>query len=228
MRKGILAVGTGLLLGMLMLAGCGKAVKTEEKKEVSEKLVDVCEHFFETSKGEYRAIDKDGKDITDDFYEQYQSAYTEKDYETIADAAANDLKYIKWTEQTEDQEKSSELTARTITEDFYVMGQAKELFKGKSFDMVFSITGEFQFLKETGEVQEYGDSMFSVEYFNAGTGITYMAQDVSTEARKNADGQVEFSADFSVKLSGQNEKGDVGEEIAGPYHGEALGEGEKK
>ena len=55
-----------------------------------------------------------------------------------------------------------------------------------------------------------------------------MAQDVSTEARKNADGQVEFSADFSVKLSGQNEKGDVGEEIAGPYHGEALGEEEKK
>ena len=123
MKKGILAVATGLLLGMLMLSGCGKAVKTEEKKEVFEK---------------------------------------------------------------------------------------------------------FQFLNKTGEVQEYGDSMFSVEYFNAGTGITYMAQDVSTEARKNADGQVEFSADFSVKLSGQNEKGDVGEEIAGPYHGEALGEGEKK
>ena len=43
---------------------------------------------------------------------------------------------------------------------------------------------QFQFLNETGEVQEYGDSMFSVEYFNAGTGIIYMAQDVSNVARK--------------------------------------------
>ena len=34
------------LLAVSLLAGCGKAVKTEEKKEVSEKLVDVCEHFL--------------------------------------------------------------------------------------------------------------------------------------------------------------------------------------
>ena len=79
MKKAIIKLLAGLL-AVSLLAGCGKAVKTEEKKEVSEKLVDVCEHFFETLKGEYRAIDKDGKDITDDFYEQYQSAYTEKDY----------------------------------------------------------------------------------------------------------------------------------------------------
>ncbi len=217
------------IISMSLNAMAAADTKTDDKVgvEVSDKLIEICENFFETSTGEYRAIDKTGNDVTNEFYNQYKAAYDNREYEVLSDAIADELMCIKWRDVQQVGMARSSLIPVTVRDEFYALGQTKKLLNGKkTFEMVYSIKGTFQFVSNTGEIRSYSNPTFNMEWFSAGAAFDYQLHNLSTNAVKRGSNRVDFSAKFYINLSGNYEGVSIGYEIVGPFSGIVSGYGE--
>lgn len=199
--------------------------------EVSEKLIEICKNFFETSNGMYRAVNKMGEDITEEFYNRYKAVYDKQEYEVIGEAIADELNYIRWMDNEESIVENSmartSVLSKTVKQEFYKLGRTNKLFNGKkTFDMVFSIAGTFRYIDSTGAIQSYNTPVFNLEYFGAGAAFSYQLENVSTNASKKASNRVDFSASYYIKISGYSDGVYLGYETVGPYSGTVSGYGE--
>lgn len=168
-----------------------------------------------------------GNDVTDEFYNQYKTAYDSREYTVISDAIADELMCIKWREFQQTGMTRTSIISKTVRDEFYALGQTKELFNGKkTFEMIYSITGSLQYINSTGEIVNYNNPTFNMEWFSAGAAFDYQLHNLSTNAVKRGSNRVDFSATFYINLSGNYEGVIIGYEIVGPFSGTVSGYGE--
>lgn len=84
-----------LILSLPAMLSIAAAFAAGNNSIPSDEFFDICDHLFTEGSG-YKAIDKNGADVTSQFVRDYREDYLSGDYEIIFDAVTKDLKYITW------------------------------------------------------------------------------------------------------------------------------------
>lgn len=184
---------------------------------------EVCDNLFAKS-STYRVIDKNGKDVTSQFLNDYQDYYFSGNYQAIWNAIVNRSDTISW----ENELPSPQLLMNgSASESFYKLGTTTEHMPGKSFEMLYTVSGTYKYHDGTGQISEYSNAVLNIESFNAGALFSYEQFGTSTNAKLAADKKsVTFSAEFSITLcfNSLNLPGiSWWEEDFGPYKGSVTG-----
>jgi len=160
-------------------------------------FIDVCDDLFEENSN-YRAIDKNGVDVTGNFLSTYRSAYMSGNYEVIWNAVKNSLSVISWKNEIP---QTRLLMNGSASDSFYVLDETTDHMPGKTFEMLYTISGTYKYHDSTGQISECSDAVLDIEAFNAGALFTYELFGVSTNSRISTDRKsVTFSATFSLTL----------------------------
>ena len=195
---------------------------------LSRTYLEVCASFFGSPSGTYRAVDKDGHDITEQFYDQYKTAYEKQEYQTISDAISDELLYIQWKTWHQDEKKENDIIIRTYKDDFYALARTPKLSDGTElFEIAYIVTGTCQFEGSTGEIVSYENPGLNVGCFLGERNIDCLVCDATTFALRKDGNAVDFQAVFSLNLSPMYDGPETGDEIVGPFMGTVSGKGEK-
>lgn len=217
------------LVGVLISAiSCpALAVVAEDQGEgltgPTELFIDICDELF-SGNSEYKAIDKSGDDVTAQFLVDYQDAYVVENYTLIWEAVKENLETITWRREMPTPRL---LMNGSASDYFYILDETTEHMPGKTFEMLYSVSGTYRYHDSNGQISECSDAVLSIEAFNAGALFSYELFDISTNERIAANKlSVTFSATFSLTLcfGSLNVPGLTWwEEDFGPYSGSVTG-----
>ena len=202
------------------------AATTEDQEGLTgptDLFVDICDELF-SEDSEYRAIDNNGNDVTAQFLAEYDDAYAAGNYELIWNAVKDELDTITWRREM----PTPRLVMNGSASDyFYVLDETTDHMPGKTFEMLYSVSGTYQYHDSNGQITECSDAVLNIESFNAGALFSYTLFNISTNERIAANKlSVTFSATFSLTMSygSLNVPGLTWwEEDFGPYTGSVTG-----
>ena len=203
MKRTIKKISSCLLVVCLLMLMSVTAFAQDETEEYgltgpTELFIDVCDDFF-TENSNYKAIDKNGNDVTEAFLGESRNDYLQGDYDKIWNAVKNDLAAISW---ENDIPQTMLLMNKSVSDSFYVLDETKEHMKGKTFEMLYTISGTYMYHDSNGQVSECSDAVLDIESFNAGALFSYEQFGTSTSAKIAGNRKsVTFSAKFSITLS---------------------------
>ena len=202
------------------------AATTEDQEGLTgptDLFVDICDELF-SEDSEYRAIDNNGNDVTAQFLAEYDDAYAAGNYELIWNAVKDELDTITWRREM----PTPRLVMNGSASDyFYVLDETTDHMPGKTFEMLYSVSGTYKYHDSNGQITECSDAVLNIESFNAGALFSYTLFNISTNERIAANNlSVTFSATFSLTMSygSLNVPGLTWwEEDFGPYTGSVTG-----
>ena len=202
------------------------AASTEDQEGLTgptDLFVDICDKLF-SEDSEYRAIDNDGNDVTAQFLTEYDDAYVAGNYELIWNAVKDELDTITWRREM----PTPRLVMNGSASDyFYVLDETTDHMPGKTFEMLYSVSGTYKYHDSNGQITECSDAVLNIESFNAGALFSYTLFNISTNEQIAANKlSVTFSATFSLTMSygSLNVPGLTWwEEDFGPYTGSVTG-----
>ena len=202
------------------------AATTEDQEGLTgptDLFVDICDELF-SEDSEYRAIDNNGNDVTAQFLAEYDDAYAAGNYELIWNAVKDELDTITWRREM----PTPRLVMNGSASDyFYVLDETTDHMPGKTFEMLYSVSGTYKYHDSNGQITECSDAVLNIESFNAGALFSYTLFNISTNERIAANKlSVTFSATFSRTMSygSLNVPGLTWwEEDFGPYTGSVTG-----
>ena len=202
------------------------AATTEDQEGLTgptDLFVDICDELF-SEDSEYRAIDNNGNDVTAQFLAEYDDAYASGTYALIWNAVNDELDTITWRREM----PTPRLVMNGSASDyFYVLDETTDHMPGKTFEMLYSVSGTYKYHDSNGQITECSDAVLNIESFNAGALFSYTLFNISTNERIAANKlSVTFSATFSLTMSygSLNVPGLTWwEEDFGPYTGSVTG-----
>lgn len=202
------------------------AATTEDQEGLTgptDLFVDICDELF-SEDSEYRAIDNNGNDVTAQFLAEYDDAYAAGNYELIWNAVKDELDTITWRREM----PTPRLVMNGSASDyFYVLDETTDHMPGKTFEMLYSVSGTYKYHDSNGQITECSDAVLNIKSFNAGALFSYTLFNISTNERIAANKlSVTFSATFSLTMSygSLNVPGLTWwEEDFGPYTGSVTG-----
>ena len=161
-------------------------------------FIEVCDNLF-AENSNYRAIDKNGFDVTESFLSAHQAEYNSRNYMAIWNSVKGDLSVISWTVESL---QPYLLMSGSVSESFYVLGETTDHMPGKTFEMTYTISGTYRYHDSTGQISECSDAVLDITRFDAGALFSYKQFATSTNSRISNDKKsVTFSARFSITLS---------------------------
>lgn len=159
----------------------------------------VCNNLF-CGDEDYRAISKDGLDVTDAFLGEYANEYISRNYLSIWNAVQDEMDVIKW-DSKNDMVSSRIIMNGRASESFYVLDKTTTHMAGETFEMVYTISGTYRYYDSTGQISDYDNAVVNIDLFNAGALFTYRPKKVSTSTIVASDHRsIKFSATFSIVL----------------------------
>lgn len=186
-------------------------------------------HKFFTDPIAYKALDKDGNDISTRFYDQYLQSYRSHDFLSIQQGFLSELSAFTWREESTPEQTILPNAVFTLTAEdfFYILDATTDHMPGKTFKMVYSISGTYAVADGYKEIMSCSNAVLNVESFDAGAYFSYALRDISTNSWISADHtSVTFSTSFKVDLSMQAPYPPgyiVWTETLGPYSGSVTG-----
>lgn len=222
-RISVFALVCVLVSAMACPAFAATAEDQEGLTGPTDLFVDICDELFSRD-SEYRAIDNDGNDVTAQFLAEYDDAYVAGNYELIWNAVKDELDTITWQREM----PTPRLVMNGSASDyFYVLDETTDHMPGKTFEMLYSVSGTYKYHDSNGQITECSDAVLNIESFNAGALFSYTLFNISTNERIAANKlSVTFSATFSLTMSygSLNVPGLTWwEEDFGPYTGSVTG-----
>lgn len=168
----------------------------------SDTFIEVCDNLFTDNTGGYKAIDKDGNDITTTFTEEYAEAYNSGDYQTIWQAVLDDLQCVTWPEAVQEEPQTRAAITEHPSQSFYVLDYLNYPFQGKTFDMSYTISGTFQYEQSNGAIVYYSGATLNVNNVNVGSDYSWGLANISTRSYTTNNNQtVVFTASFYIDFS---------------------------
>ncbi|MCI8275773.1 MAG: hypothetical protein HFI66_09235 [Lachnospiraceae bacterium] len=154
--------------------------------QVTDLFIEVCTGFFETGRGTYRAIDNNGNDVTDLFYNEYIEAYNNDDFYLIHNAVERELDVITWERVTENRIGRTVLINGSASKSAYKTCKSTKT-PVVSIDVVYTVSGTYKYIDSTGEIVENSPGMISIDASNVGASFSFSQTKSSTWVTKSAD-----------------------------------------
>ena len=193
--------------------------------EPTERFVEMCDNLFNNPE-EYKALDKAQNDVTNMFINKYAPYYNSKEYNVLLDAFKLELYRIIREKETQ-KPTTGTLDDRSVEKSFYVIDETTEFSPGKTFEMTYTVSGDYSFDSSTRQIVDYSDAQLNIDYFWAGSAFDYHLFGVSTSATPTSgNNRVNFRATFSLTLEFEYDINNfpiTAEEDFGPYSGSVLG-----
>ena len=193
--------------------------KEAERYGPLELFTEVCEGFFETHRGTYRALDKDGNDVTDKFLEEYQMAYENGQYSIIAEGFDNELSTITWAEDIEKTRNTRDLTiSDSVKQIFYIRETVTFGVQKESFELKVAVGGDYEYLNSTGIIIGHDQGSFTTVSYSAASYCSCNVSNVTTNGKLSSNKKsVCFSATFNVTFSFKKLGVETDKKVLGPY-----------
>lgn len=190
-----------------------------------EMFAEICENFFETQRGVYRAIDKNGIDVTGDFLNRYQTAYGEKQYSVIEEGFDRELSTITWKEcESGSKGARASTVSDSVKQNYYIRETAKFGSRSESFQAVVAVGGSYEYVSSTRLIIGHNNGSVSLVSYSTEPYCVCELRDISASASVASNKKsVYFTGTFKIKFSFKN--GDVVTDykIFGPYSKSVTG-----
>lgn len=168
-------------------------------------FIEMCSKFFSDT-STYNALDKNGNDVTQRFYNAHISEYRSSNYEALMDAFIAELSAFRW--KSEDStttasagDSSRIIYNRTVTDDFYGVATSTHM-SNKTADFVYTISGDYAVSDGSNQIISYGEAELNIDFSDPGALFSIESTNIKTRASTNtAKTKVDFSASFKVNLS---------------------------
>ena len=145
-------------------------------EEPTQMFIETCNSFFDATKN-VRVIDKDGNDISEDFYNSHVNSYLDEDYKAIWDVVKQDYFCMTWRGESSVQPRL--VMNGSVIDYFYIADVPKE-HNTAGFEMSYSVSGAYQYNDYDGTISSCGDAVLNIEVFNCGSLFDYEIHDIST------------------------------------------------
>lgn len=107
-----------------------------------------------------------------------------------------------WKNETVTRQQTRSLLFLTASESFYRLGKTVNHMPGKTFEILFTITGDYTVNDGTSKIIDASNPSLDVEYSGEGAIFSVETQNVSTgKSINSAKDTVTFTASFSSDIS---------------------------
>ena len=206
-RKGLSLICFIMVLSVLISGNVYAAsepvimTSNNSEEEISELFKEISGNFFSNPE-KYHALNKQKIDVSESFYNKYINHFNAGNYEILWKAFKNELSAFHWKNETVKTMQTRSLLFLTASESFYALGETEDNMPGKTFEILYTISGDYTLNDETSEIIDAEDAVLDVEYSGEGALFTVTTQNVSTNTTINsARDTVTFSASFYSDIS---------------------------
>lgn len=195
---------------------------TEESTPLTPYFIEMITCLFEDTQN-YRALDKSQNDVTDSFISKHLSTFNQKNYVLLLNAFKKELSSITWVEESMGYSRGS-TTERNVSKKFYVVDETREIYPGRSFEIIWRIDGWFSYDTNTHDIIDHDQGRIFMDHFWAGDLFDARINGATVDARIGLNNKrVIFEGDTYVDLNFELELIDnlpiLGTETVGPYYG---------
>lgn len=140
-----------LMVFFMSLMACAKysdnAVGLTEPTDL---FIEACDNLFAEDTN-YKVIDENGCDVTEQFLEEHRAEYLSDDYVAIENAVIDTIKYFTWEESAPQPQP---LINRDVYQKYHIHKKTKGHKNNITFDLVWSITGNYKFYDHNERIPE--------------------------------------------------------------------------
>lgn len=201
MRITTVAVAT---VSMLIMSACASEPITDWSKVTpNQDFVEVYSDFFE-NQNRYWVINKDGADVTTEFWKTYYADYSEGIFNRIFAYVMDNDCTLEW--DSSDQEimnVSSRATflTYTISHTFYKQIDISELYGGTTAGVKYTVRGSYTVNDGYDKIISKTDAELDIDQFISGSNYPCYLESSSTSQSISSDSKtVDFSASFKVRV----------------------------
>lgn len=180
-----LSIREGVLLALFLLTAILMIVTTVVQMAPTRHFEEVCRDLF-TNPQQYRAIDREQNDVTEEFVENYRSDYEQGRTGALREAFVKELSAVRWVERSENREQGKIYTSYQLH--VYLLDYL-EAPEHRWFEQLYIVKGEITQDSQTGEVLEYSNPSFYPGEFYSQGGIEGKVYGVSLGAEPTEDGK---------------------------------------
>lgn len=224
--KAVFSTALAIAMTFIVSTSCFAATPSNQGlTEPTEKFIEMCDNLFNNPE-EYKALDKGQNDVTNIFINKYASYYAAEEYGVLWDAFKDELYGIMWEDETQKSTRGT-IVNRSVEKSFYVIDETTEFSPGKTFEMTYTVSGDYSFDSSSRQIVDYSNAYLNIDYFWAGSAFDYHLFNINTSATPTSgNNRVNFRATFSLTLEFEyiiNHLPIQAEEDFGPYSGSVLG-----
>lgn len=194
-KRRSLSIREGVLLALFLLTALVMIVISIVQMAPTRYFGEMCDNLF-TDPQQYRAINRENIDVTEEFVERYREDYEKGGQGKLREAFYEELSSIVWTEKTQHKEQGKIYIDYRLHVYFLDYLQAPEK---RWYEQTYQIKGFLVKEEKTGEIVDYDSPQFSPEEFYGQGGLEGMLYGISLGAEPTTD-KMELSIDSRISL----------------------------
>lgn len=185
-----------VLLALFLLAAVALAVVLVIQMAPTRYFDEVCGNLFQNPQ-QYRAIDSEGKDVTEDFVARYHEDYEAGREKVLREAFLEELSAVAWLEQTQNREQGKIYSVYQFH--VYQMDCVRAP-ETRWMEQMYTVKGTVEQDEQTGQVLDYSDPTLDLGEFYGQGGLKGQVISVSVSAEPSAeDGRLRVRSSVTVK-----------------------------